>query len=214
MVTTMGIRFPPELYPLRNAYERMSAAFEGAIDSAGRLDILRAIYDGFFKAAMPDAVSRLGIVYPPIEIVDFMLRSADAVCRQEFGVGLTHERVNVLDPFCGTGTFLARLLTIKGSDGQPLIRDEDVARKYRHELHANEIVLLAYYIAALKLEEAAEARGAFSDREYEPFPGAVLADTFLMGDEQRNKQLGLDPYMRENSERAPKAERITHPSDC
>ncbi len=197
------IAFEHERRPLTRAYARMADAFEGALSGAQKLDVLREVYDGFFNAAMSDTVKRLGIVYTPVELVDFMLRSVDAVCLQEFGQGLTAEGVHVLDPFTGTGTFMNRLLTLKGADGQYLIRSEDVYRKYTSELHANEIVLLAYYIAALKVEEAANERGAFdADWGYQPFEGIVLTDTFLMDDEKMHQQLGLGQFMAENSDRA------------
>ena len=103
--------------------------------------------------------------------MDFILNSADHVLQQEFGRSLSDEGVHVLDPFTGTGIFLVRLLQ------SGLLRDGDLARKYHGELHANEIVLLAYYIAAIHIEEAFHGRcGPESD--YEPFDGIVLTDTF------------------------------------
>lgn len=183
------VTFHHELRPLTRAYGRMADAFEGALDGGEKLDVLRQVYDGFFKAAMIDAVKRLGIVYTPVPLVDFMVKSVDAVCRKEFGRGITAPEVHVLDPFAGTGTFLNRLLTLKDASGQYLIRDEDLARKYRQELHANEIVLLAYYIAALSIEEAAQARGAFADG-YTPFEGVVLADTFFMDGKRADQLFG------------------------
>ena len=101
---------------------------------------------------MKKDAERLGIVYTPIEVVDFILHSADEVLRKEFGRSLSDEGVHILDPFAGAGVFLARLLQ---SD---LIQASDLERKYRDELHANEIVLLAYYIAAVNIEEAYSAR--------------------------------------------------------
>ena len=198
-----NIAFEHERRPLTRAYARMADAFEGALTGAQKLDVLREVYDGFFQAAMAATVKRLGIVYTPVELVDFVLRSVDAVCRQEFGKGLTAEDVHVLDPFTGTGTFINRLLTLKGANGEYLIRSDDLLRKYTTELHANEIVLLAYYIAALKIEEAVDERGAFEGvHGYTPFEGIVLTDTFLMDDEKMHQQLGLDQYMAENSDRA------------
>ncbi|MCY4257563.1 MAG: DEAD/DEAH box helicase family protein, partial [bacterium] len=204
-----NIAFEHERRPLTRAYARMADAFEGALTGAQKLDVLREVYDGFFKAAMEDTVKRLGIVYTPVELADFVLRSVDAVCRQEFGQGLTSEGVHVLDPFTGTGTFINRLLTLKGADGEYLIRREDVLRKYAGELHANEIVLLAYYIAALKIEEAADERGAFAiGQGYQPFTGIVLTDTLRMDDEQMHQQLGLGQYMAENSDRAKRQNKV------
>ena len=114
--------------------------------------------------------------------MDFILHSADEVLRKEFGRSLSDEGVHILDPFTGAGVFLARLLQ---SD---LIQAADLERKYREELHANEIVLLAYYIAAVNIEEAYRGeRGA--DSGYEPFNGIVLTDTFNL-----NKEGGAHPF--------------------
>jgi len=181
-----GGKFEEDLRPLKRAYQTMERAFQGAVSSQDKLDILREIYDGFFNAAMKKAVEALGIAYTPVELVDFIWRSVDAVCRREFGKGLTDEGVNILEPFVGTGTFISRLLTGKDSQGNYLIRDEDLARKYNHEIHANELILLAYYIAALKIEETKHSReqeaNPNSQVKYEPFENIVLTDTFLMNE--------------------------------
>ena len=176
-----GVNFDQLVQPLERSYRRIATVFDDVSEdtdpAASKLQILQDVYEGFFKAAIPDVVKRLGIVYTPIPLVDFMLRSAEAVCRKHFGKSLSDPEVEVLDPFTGTGTFLSRLLTIEGSDGRPLIRDADVARKYLGELWANDLVLLAYYIAALKIEQSAASRGTFEE-EYQPFDGIVLRDTF------------------------------------
>ena len=194
-----GNRFEVELKPLQRAYRSMQRTFDGALTAAEKVDVLRQVYDGFFAAAMKKAVDRLGLVYTPVEIVDFILRSADAVCRKEFGKGLGEEGVNILDPFTGTGTFIYRLLTGTNSNGEPFISDRDLERKYRQELHANEMVLLAYYIAALKIEAGYAERKP--QAAYQEFPGIVLADSFLLSDEQRQEQLENMKSGYENSER-------------
>ena len=186
--------FEEELRPLTRAYRTMRTVFEGALTPAAKVDVLREVYDGFFQAAMKDVVKRLGIVYTPVEIVDFIIRSADAVCRKEFGVGITSENVNILDPFTGTGTFIYRLLTAQDANGDHLIRSGDLHRKYYSELYANELVLLAYYIAAIKIEAGMAERGGFPGDKFNPFPGVTLSDTFL-GTAQRGIQL---PGMADN----------------
>ncbi|MBR7540012.1 hypothetical protein KC221_27905, partial [Mycobacterium tuberculosis] len=80
---------------------------------------------------------RLGIVYTPVEVVDFILHSVNHLLEQEFGQTLGSNGVHILDPFTGTGTFLTRLMQTG------LITPHDLARKYTQELHANEIMLLA-----------------------------------------------------------------------
>ena len=178
-----GVRFDKDRKPLERAYQQMQKAFAGAVTEAEKVDILRQIYEGFFAAAMKDTVKQLGIVYTPVWIVDFILRSADAVCRREFGYGLGAENVHILDPFAGTGTFLYQLLTLQDADGNYLIDNADLARKYQDELHANEIVLLAYYIAALKIEAGMAERGGFPDDAYEEFGQIVLVDSLRMAGE-------------------------------
>ena len=180
------IRLRDETVSLDRFYDSVRNRLSGAADSDARLKIMLEVYESFFKEAMPDEITRLGIVYTPVELVDFMLRSVDAVLRQEFGRGLTSKDVHILDPFTGTGTFINRLLTQNNSNGEPLIADEDLERKFVNthnplvpggsvqEIHANEIVLLAYYLAAIKIEEGYRDRTG----SYEPFSGIVLTDTF------------------------------------
>ncbi len=202
------ISFDHELSPLNRAYATMQRAFDGAQNPAEKVDILRQIYEGFFESAMKDTVKRLGIVYTPVELVDFILRSADAVCREEFGYGLTHKNVHILDPFAGTGTFLYRLLTLQDADGNFLIRDQDLLRKYQSDMHANEIVLLAYYIAALKIEAGMAERGGFADDQYEEFPGVVLQDTMLPTTQTSPRRLPGLGSVQDNSERAARQDEL------
>ena len=136
-----------ETRDLEGFYESVRMRARGIDNSEGRQHVLSDLYENFFQKALKKDADRLGIVYTPVEVVDFILHSADDVLRQEFGRSLSDEGVHVLDPFAGAGTFLARLLQ---SD---LIQASDLERKYREELHANEIVLLAYYIAAVNIEE-------------------------------------------------------------
>ncbi len=191
---------------LERFYASVAERLSGAADSDTRIKVMLDAYEQFFAAAMPAETKRLGIVYTPVELVDFILRSADAVARAEFGRGLSDPGVNILDPFTGTGTFVNRLLTQRGSHGEYLVRDEDLDRKFHGaargfastaapEIHANEVVLLAYYLAALKIEEG------YRDRTggYEPFEGIVLTDTFHLSGDGRLPGTGA---IADNSSRA------------
>jgi predicted helicase len=129
-------------------YESVRKRASGIDNAEGKQRIIIELYDKFFRTAFPKLVEKLGIVYTPVKVVDFIIHSVDDVLRREFGCGLSDEQVHILDPFTGTGTFMTRLLQ------SGLIKPEDLARKYAHELHANEIVLLAYYIAAINIENA------------------------------------------------------------
>lgn len=114
---------------------------------------------------------RLGIVYTPVEVVDFIIHSVEHILKTEFHQSLGSEGVHIIDPFTGTGTFITRLLQ------SGLISKEQLARKYKGEIHANEIVLLAYYIAAINIEAVYHS---IVGGEYVPFDGICLTDTFQM----------------------------------
>lgn len=163
------------------------------IDNAeGKQKIIVELYDKFFKTAFPRVVEKLGIVYTPVEIVDFLIHSVEHVLKTEFSRSLADPNVHILDPFTGTGTFITRLLQ------SGIIPKEKLLHKYRNEIHANEIVLLAYYIASVNIENAfAELSGT---QRYEPFPGACLTDTFQLTESDDASDF-LGKMFPENSKR-------------
>ena len=154
-------------------YASVRIRAEEVTSAEGKQKVIAELYERFFKIGFKKQSDALGIVYTPVEIVDFILRATDAALRDSFGRGLTNEDVHVLDPFTGTGTFMTRLLQ------SGLIDPADLARKYTNELHANEITLLAYYVAAVNIETTYHALvDQEGDAAYVPFEGIVLADTF------------------------------------
>src|SRR5690554_5733517 len=132
-------------------------------------------------------------VYRCVEVMDFIIHSVNDVLQKEFGRSISDENIHVLDPFTGTGTFITRLLQ------SGLIQQKDLGRKYQHELHANEIVLLAYYIAAVNIENAYHDQLSEKDK-YEPFEGIVLTDTFQLGETDDSQKLFSEMFPQ-NSER-------------
>ena len=190
-----------ETRDLEGFYESVRMRARGIDNSEGRQRVLLELYEKFFATALKKDAERLGIVYTPVEVVDFILHSADEVLRKEFGRSLSDEGVHILDPFAGAGVFLARLLQ---SD---LIQAADLERKYREELHANEIVLLAYYIAAVNIEEAYRGeRGA--DSGYEPFNGIVLTDTFNLNKKGEVPTLFPKEWLPDNNIRAERQQKL------
>ena len=187
-----------ETRDLEKFYESVRMRARGIDNSEGRQRVLLELYEKFFATALKRDAERLGIVYTPVEVVDFILQSANEVLQDEFGRSFSDEGVHILDPFTGAGIFLARLLQSE------LIRPDDLARKYRAELHANEIVLLAYYIAAVNIEEAFRGRNG-EGSGYEPFNGIVLTDTFNL-----NAKRGLFPkgWLPDNNERAERQQEL------
>lgn len=163
-------------------YKAIKRGCEGIDNAEGKQKIIIELYDKFFKLALKKTVEKLGIVYTPIEVVDFILNSVNDILKKEFGRkhGLSDENVHILDPFTGTGTFITRLLQLG------LIRKEDLVRKYTKELHANEIVLLAYYIASINIENT--FHDIAKQDKYIPFEGICLTDTFQLGETIANGQ--------------------------
>lgn len=164
-------RLDKEADTLERFYESVKLRAEGIDNAAGKQKIVVELYDKFFRNAFPKMTERLGIVYTPVEVVDFIIHSVGHVLQSEFGQTLGSKGVHIIDPFVGTGTFVTRLLQ------SGLIKPEELPHKYKHEIHANEIVLLAYYIAAINTE--AVYHGIVGGK-YQPFEGICLADTFQL----------------------------------
>lgn len=186
-----GQALDKETESLDKFYNDVRMRVEGVDNAEGKQKVITELYDKFFSIAFKKMADRLGIVYTPVPVVDFIIKSADEALRNEFGQGLADDGVHILDPFTGTGTFLVRLLQ------SGLIPPEAAKRKYPQELHANEIVLLAYYIAAINIEEAYHG---LTGGDYTPFDGIVLTDTFQMGEGEGQ----FEEVFPENDKRAKK----------
>ncbi|MBQ6340007.1 MAG: DEAD/DEAH box helicase [Kiritimatiellae bacterium] len=187
-----------EMKAMEDFYKSVAERAEGIDNAEGKQRVIYELYDKFFRTAFPKMSEQLGIVYTPVECVDFIINSVEDVLNKEFGQSLSDKDVHVIDPFTGTGTFMTRLL----QSGH--IKPKDLKRKYTQELHANEIVLLAYYIASVNIEsvyhdlmnvanvkmlpiananthcklETGTGNTGNIGNIYQPFEGICLTDTF------------------------------------
>ena len=143
-----------------------------------RQKFIAELYDRFFSRAFPKISDRLGIVYTPVEVVDFILHSVDDILRTEFNCSFGSQGVKILDPFTGTGIFIARLIECG------LIKEEDLERVYKNELRANEVVLLAYFIAKINIETAYQVKNG---TPYRAFSGVHFCDTFVTGEKDKSR---------------------------
>jgi predicted helicase len=181
-------RLDKEADTLQRFYDSVKMRAQGIDNATGKQKIVVELYDKFFRNAFPKMTERLGIVYTPVEVVDFIIHSVSHILETEFGQTLGSKGVHIVDPFTGTGTFITRLLQ------SGLIAPEHLAHKYKHEIHANELVLLAYYIAAINIE--AVYHGIVGGN-YQPFEGICLTDTFQMYE----KEDLVDALLVDNSAR-------------
>ena len=181
-------RLNKEADTLQSFYDSVKMRAEGIDNAVGKQKIIVELYDKFFRNAFPKMTERLGIVYTPVEVVDFIIHSVNHILQTEFGQTLGSKGVHILDPFTGTGTFITRLLQ------SGLIAPEQLPYKYQHEIHANEIVLLAYYIAAINVEAAYHGIVGGS---YQPFEGICLTDTFQLYE----KESPIDQILEDNCAR-------------
>lgn len=178
---------------LEKFYQSVKTRASGIDNAQGKQRIIIELYDKFFKTAFPKLVEKLGIVYSPVEVVDFIIYSVADILKKEFGRDISDENIHLLDPFTGTGTFITRLLQ------SGLINSRDIARKYTSEIHCNEIVLLAYYIAAVNIENA--YHDLLPDAtSYQSFEGICLTDTFQLGESNDAEKLFSDMFPQ-NSKR-------------
>jgi predicted helicase len=156
-------------------YQSVKTRAAGIDNAEGKQRIIIELYDKFFKTAFPKMVEKLGIVYTPIEVVDFIIHSVNDILIKEFGRSISDENIHLLDPFTGTGTFITRLIQ------SGIINKEDLLRKYTNEIYCNEIVLLAYYIAAVNIENAFHDLIG-NNATYQAFEGICLTDSFQLGE--------------------------------
>ena len=187
---------------LQKFYDSVRTRAQGIDNSEGKQRIIIELYDKFFKTAFPKMVEKLGIVYTPVEVVDFIIHSVNDILKKEFDRTISDENIQILDPFTGTGTFIVRLLQ------SGLIDIKDLERKYKDELHANEIVLLAYYIAAINIENAyhdatPDPDDGVGKENYTSFDGIVLTDTFQLS-ETKEGEIQYEEMLKKNSDRVEK----------
>ena len=185
--------FDKDTEVLNKFYESVKERVKGIDNAQGKQKVIVELYDKFFKTAFPKTVEQLGIVYTPVEVVDFINQSVAKVLKKEFNRSLSDENIHILDPFTGTGTFITRMIQ------QGLIDKQALPRKYAKELHANEIVLLAYYIASINIENAYHDAVGMDDG-YKSFDGICLTDTFQLGESDNADELFTD-MLPQNSER-------------
>ena len=150
---------------LRAYYGAIGRAADEIADYAEKQQFLKAIYEDFYQAYNPAAADRLGVVYTPNEVVDFIIRGTDWLLQKHFGKGLADDNVRILDPATGTGTFITNLIDYLSADR--------LEYKYRNEIYANEVAILPYYIANLNIEYTYRERTGW----YVEFPNLSFVDT-------------------------------------
>lgn len=181
-------RLDKEADTLEKFYASVKMRAEGIDKAEGKQKIIVELYNNFFAKAFPRLKDKLGIVYTPVEVVDFIIHSVEQILKTEFGQSLASDGVHIIDPFTGTGTFITRLLQ------SGIIPPEQLKKKFKGEIHANELVLLAYYIAAINIEAVYHG---IAGGEYVPFDGICLTDTFQMYE----KEDLVDQVLFQNSAR-------------
>jgi predicted helicase len=150
---------------IKHYYECIKAHATSIVSPREKQTFLKVIYENFYKAYNPKGADRLGIVYTPGEVIDFMIRSTDRLLNRHFGQGLADKDVEILDPATGTGSYVCDLIEY--------LPREVLAHKYKNKLHANEVAILSYYIANLNIETAYAAKM----ENYAPFENICFVDT-------------------------------------
>ncbi|EMF0426281.1 DEAD/DEAH box helicase [Enterococcus hirae] len=195
--------FNKEQEELKGFYDSVKLRAEGIDNAEAKQRIIITLYDKFFSKGFKETTQRLGIVFTPVEVVDFIVKSVDDVLKKHFGKAIEDEGVHILDPFTGTGTFIVRTLHyLKEKLSSKEITLADITRKYTQELHANEIVLLSYYIAAINIESTF---AEINNQDYVPFEGIVLTDTFESTEQENTLD---DSFFGQNDERLKRQQEV------
>ncbi|GHQ94694.1 helicase [Helicobacter pylori] len=190
-LSTLGLQ--GETKDLKNLYESVKTEAMHAKSQKSQQELIKNLYNTFFKVAFKKQSEKLGIVYTPIEVVDFILRATNGILKKHFNTDFNDKNITIFDPFTGTGSFIARLLSKENG----LISDEALKEKFLNHLFAFDIVLLAYYIALINITQAAQNR----DGSLKTFKNIALTDSLDFYEEKNDKGV-LDFFkdLEENKE--------------
>ncbi|QQW89361.1 DEAD/DEAH box helicase [Helicobacter pylori] len=190
-LSTLGLQ--GETKDLKNLYESVKTEAMRAKSQKSQQELIKNLYNTFFKVAFRKQSEKLGIVYTPIEVVDFILRATDGILKKHFNTDFNDKNITIFDPFTGTGSFIARLL----SKENELISDEALKEKFLNHCFAFDIVLLAYYIALINITQAAQNR----DSSLKNFKNIALTDSLDIYEEKNDKGvLPIFEDLKENKE--------------
>ncbi len=190
-LSTLGLQ--GETKDLKNLYESVKTEAMHAKSHKSQQELIKNLYNTFFKVAFRKQSEKLGIVYTPIEVVDFILRATNGILKKHFNTDFNDQNITIFDPFTGTGSFIARLLSKENA----LISDEALKEKFQKNLFAFDIVLLAYYIALINITQAAQNR----DSSLKNFKNIALTDSLDYLEEKTNKgALPLYEDLKENKD--------------
>ncbi|GHQ38562.1 hypothetical protein VN1222_03530 [Helicobacter pylori] len=190
-LATLGLE--GETKDLKNLYESVKTEATHAKSQKSQQELIKNLYNTFFKEAFKKQSEKLGIVYTPIEVVDFILRATNGILKKHFNTDFNDQNITIFDPFTGTGSFIARLLSKENA----LISDEALKEKFQKNLFAFDIVLLAYYIALINITQAAQNR----DSSLKNFKNIALTDSLDYLEEKTNKGvLPLYEDLKENKD--------------
>ncbi|WP_422111232.1 type ISP restriction/modification enzyme [Helicobacter pylori] len=190
-LSTLGLE--GETKDLKNLYESVKTEATHAKSQKSQQELIKNLYNTFFKEAFKKQSEKLGIVYTPIEVVDFILRATNGILKKHFNTDFNDQNITIFDPFTGTGSFIARLLSKENA----LISDEALKEKFQKNLFAFDIVLLSYYIALINITQAAQSR----DSSLKNFKNIALTDSLDYLEEKSDK--GVIPGfedLKENQE--------------
>ncbi|GHQ50183.1 hypothetical protein VN0363_10790 [Helicobacter pylori] len=190
-LSTLGLQ--GETKDLKNLYESVKTEAMHAKSQKSQQELIKNLYNTFFKVAFRKQSEKLGIVYTPIEVVDFILRATNGILKKHFHTDFNDQSITIFDPFTGTGSFIARLLSKENG----LISDEALKEKFDKNLFAFDIVLLAYYIALINITQAAQNR----DGSLKNFKNIALTDSLDFYEEKNDKGVfDLFKDLEENKE--------------
>lgn len=176
-LSTLGLE--GETKDLKNLYESVKTEALHAKSQKSQQELIKNLYNTFFKEAFKKQSEKLGIVYTPIEVVDFILRATNGILKKHFNTDFNDKNITIFDPFTGTGSFIARLLSKENA----LLADEALKEKFQNHLFAFDIVLLSYYIALINITQAAQNR----DSSLKNFKNIALTDSLDYLEEKTNK---------------------------
>jgi hypothetical protein len=166
-------------------------------------------YEPFLEAFDPELRKELGVWYTPPEIVKYMVERVDTVLRQELSLplGLADKNVYVLDPCCGTGSYLVEVLdrihrTLK-EQGEDALTASDLKEAAQKRVFGFEILPAPFVVSHLQLGLLLQNLGAPLSEKAKERVGVYLTNSLTGWEPPRGpKQRLIFPELEEERDAA------------
>ncbi len=167
---------------LQYFYQRATNKAKAIVNNDERQEFIRLLFTNFFNNVFKEVAKESGIAYTPIEVVNFAVYMTNELAKNHLRKTLGDEDVHIVDPFAGTGSFIASVIDM-------ITPEEARAKVERGEIRAADIELLPYLILLKNIQDTLERK--MDDPPL--FDDALWTDSLYFLSEEKAGLLDINP---------------------